>query len=112
MIALAVVGYGLDLSKEQVLAAVADAWQNRRDKAIEQAAERDRRQETDGSTTHHYYEDDVHDFAWTTSPDYLEREARFEHETLPPVTMRLLLQPEHAAQADRHFAAGGERLRL
>ena len=56
-------------------------------------------------TTHRYYQEDVHDFAWTTSPDYIERRARFEHPTLPPVQMRLLLQPEHAAQAERHFEA-------
>jgi hypothetical protein len=67
--------------------------------------ERDRRDEADGTTTHHYSQDDVHDFAWTTSPDYLERRARFEHPTLPAVDMRLLLQPEHAGQADRHFDA-------
>jgi hypothetical protein len=67
--------------------------------------ERGRRDEADGTTTHHYSQDDVHDFAWTASPDYLERRARFEHPTLPAVDMRLLLQPEHAAQAERHFAA-------
>ena len=43
------------------------------------ALERDRRDEADGTTTHHYYQDDVHDFAWTTSPDYVERHASFEH---------------------------------
>ena len=59
----------------------------------------------DGTATHRYHQDDVHDFAWTTSPDYLVRTARFEHSRLPPVEMRLLLQPEHAAQADRHFDA-------
>jgi aminopeptidase N len=59
----------------------------------------------DGTATHRYHQDDVHDFAWTTSPDYLVRTARFEHPRLPPVEMRLLLQPEHAAQADRHFDA-------
>jgi hypothetical protein len=58
-----------------------------------------------GAATHRYYQEDVHDFAWTTSPDYLERTASFTHPTLPPVDMRLLLQPEHAAQADRHFEA-------
>ncbi len=57
------------------------------------------------ATTHRYYQEDVHDFVWTTSPDYLERTARFEHPTLPPVEMRLLLQPEHADQAERHFDA-------
>ena len=59
----------------------------------------------DGTTTHRYHQEDVHEFAWTTSPDYLERTARFEHPTLPPVDMRLLLQPEHAGQAERHFDA-------
>jgi len=59
----------------------------------------------DGTATHRYYQEDVHDFAWTTSPDYLVRTARFDHPQLPGVDMRLLLQPEHAAQADRHFEA-------
>ena len=67
--------------------------------------ERERRDHGNGTATHRYYQDDVHDFAWTTSPDYLVRTARFEHATLPPAEMRLLLQPEHAGQADRHFAA-------
>ena len=67
--------------------------------------ERDRRDEPDGTTTHRYVQDDVHDFAWTTSPDYVERRAVFEHPTLPRVDMRLLLQPEHAGQAERHFNA-------
>ena len=56
-------------------------------------------------TAHRYHQADVHDFAWTTSPDYLERRARFEHPTLPAVDMRLLLQPEHEEQAERHFEA-------
>jgi len=66
--------------------------------------ERDRR-DAGASTIHRFYQEDVHDFAWTTSPDYVERTARFEHPSLPPVEMRLLLQPEHDAQADRHFDA-------
>src|SRR5262245_11004711 len=57
------------------------------------------------TTTHRYYQEDVHDFAWTTSPDYVERTDRFTHPSLPAVEMRLLLQPEHAAQAERHFDA-------
>jgi hypothetical protein len=72
---------------------------------------RERRDNPDGTTTHRYHQDDVHDFAWTTSPDYLERTARFVHQYLPPVDMRLLLQPEHADQAQRHFDATRTTLR-
>ena len=67
--------------------------------------EREHHDNVDRTTTHRYHQDDVHDFVWTTSPGYLERHARFEHPTLPPVDMRLLIQPEHAWQADRHFEA-------
>jgi hypothetical protein len=73
--------------------------------------ERGRRDEGDRTTTHHYYAEDVHDFAWTTSPDYVERVERFAHAGLPDVTMRLLLQPEHVRQAERHFNATRAALR-
>ena len=65
----------------------------------------------DGTTTHRYYQEDVHDFAWTTSPDYIERRERFEHPGLPPVDMRLMLQPEHVSQAPRHFDSTRAALR-
>ena len=67
--------------------------------------------EANGNAVHRFYQEDVHDFVWTTSPDYAERTARFEHPTLPPVAIRLLLQPEHLAQADRHFDATRAALR-
>ena len=67
--------------------------------------ERERHNNGDGTETHHYYQEDVHDFAWTTSPDFVDLRERFEHPTLPGVELRLLLQPEHAAQAARHFDA-------
>jgi hypothetical protein len=67
--------------------------------------QRERRDNSDRTTTHRYYQDDVHDFTWTTSPDMVEHVAQFTHATLPPVDMRLLLQPEHAGQEERHFAA-------
>ncbi len=70
------------------------------------------RVETDGGrTTHRYVQEDVHDFAWTTSPDFIERKQRFQHDPLPPVEMRLLLQPEHEGLADRHFAGTAAALR-
>jgi hypothetical protein len=73
--------------------------------------ERERRDNGDGSTTHRYYQEDVHDFAWTTSPDFVERRARFEVPGLPAVDMRLLLQPEHLSQEARHFDATRAALR-
>ena len=63
------------------------------------------RDNTDGTTTHRYVQEDVHDFAWATSPDFLDLGERFEVAGLPPVEMRLLLQPEHFGQAGRHFEA-------
>jgi hypothetical protein len=66
--------------------------------------ERERR-DTANATVHRYVQDDVHDFAWTASPDFIEKTSRFEHPALPAVDIRLLIQPEHAGQAERHFAA-------
>ena len=73
--------------------------------------EQTRTDNTDGTTTHHYVQDDVHDFAWTTSPDYVEYRRQFSVPHLPAVEMRLLLQPEHRGQEDRHFAATAAALR-
>jgi peptidase M1-like protein len=67
--------------------------------------ERERRDNGDGTATHRYYQEDVHDFAWTTSPDYVVRTDRFEHPALPPVDIRLLMQPERLRQTERHIRA-------
>ena len=76
--------------------------------------EQERRSNPDGTMTHRFRAEDVHDFAWTTSPDYVERTQRFEgvpERGLSAVDIRLLLQPEHLAQAERHFAATHAALR-
>lgn len=65
----------------------------------------ERKDNADGTTTHRYHGEDIIDFAWTTSPDFLERRHTFTHTSLPQVELRLLLQPEHASQADRHVHA-------
>src|SRR3954452_1832963 len=67
---------------------------------------------TSGKTMHRFVQEDVHDFAWTTSPDLVERRRAFDRTGLPPVDMRLLLQPEHEGQAERHFAATAATLRF
>jgi hypothetical protein len=83
----------------------------------------------DGTTTYNFYQEDVHDFAWTTQPrsqvlklvrwfnpdervtsaEYREWAAKtgtpFDEMKLTPVKVTLFIQREHAAQADRHFRA-------
>ena len=51
-----------------------------------------------GTRTVTYRAEDVHDFAWTASGDFLEFNDSWEE-----VNLRLLIQPEHKAQAQRHF---------
>ncbi len=66
----------------------------------------------DGTSTHRYLQADVHDFAWTTSPDYREARKLFQSPGLPSVSMRLLYQPEHEGQVERHFKATEAALRF
>ncbi len=54
----------------------------------------------DGTKTHFYHAEDVHDFAWTTSPEFKEFFAEQNG-----VNIRLLMQPDHANQAQRHLDA-------
>ncbi len=72
----------------------------------------ERRDNGDGTATHRYRQADVHAFTWTASPEYVELTRRFEVDGLPPVDMRLLMQPEHLSQADRHFNATSAALEL
>ena len=65
----------------------------------------------DGTTTHRYRGEDIHDFAWTASPHFIDERRTFEHAGLNRVEMRLLLQPEHRGQEARHFAAAAGTLR-
>ena len=66
----------------------------------------------DGTTTHRYHGEDIHDFAWVASPDLVDLSRPFTHATLPRVEMRLLLQPERRGQADRYFEIVAHTLRL
>ena len=71
----------------------------------------ERMENANGTVTHRYEAEDIHDFAWTASPNFLEDTRAFEHPTLPRVNMRLLLQPEHAGQESRHFDATAAALK-
>ncbi len=57
-------------------------------------------QNEDRTTTYTYRAEDVHDFAWTASPDFLVFEGQAQD-----VAIRALVQPDHAAQGPRHVEA-------
>ena len=87
----------------------------------------ERRDGPNGTTTHVFEQEDVIDFAWTASPRFVEVKARFQADSevtpqeyadaasllgrsldevrLSDVDVTLLLQPEHAAQAERQMRA-------
>ena len=54
----------------------------------------------DGMATHYYHAEDVHEFAWTTSPDFVEITGKAQD-----VNIRVLMQKDHAYQGQRHLDA-------
>jgi hypothetical protein len=54
----------------------------------------------DGTATHYFHAEDVHDFAWTASPRFVEFT-----DTAENVAIRVLMQKERAYQGQRHLAA-------
>ncbi len=81
----------------------------------------------DGSLTYNFYQENVHDFAWTVDSTYLKVTRAFKADEqvkpaeiedwsrrlnlpvdrirLNDVSVTLLIHPEHRGQIDRHFAA-------
>jgi len=55
---------------------------------------------SDGTSTHHYRAEDVIDFAWTASPYFKVVNDQWQN-----VKIKLMLQPEHFDQAERHIRA-------
>lgn len=88
---------------------------------------RNTRENQNGTITYNFYQEDVHDFAWTADTNYVVIRRTFKaNEWLKPqeaiafarrlkltpaevelsdVDVTLLIQPEHQRQIDRHFAA-------
>ena len=56
----------------------------------------------DNSKTATYHGDDIHDFAWTASPRYKVKEDGMFQGQMGPVQMRILMQPAHWSQVERH----------
>lgn len=63
-----------------------------------------------GMKTYHFYADDVHDFAWAASPDFLYYEEGFSAPDIPGVKIKLYLDPAHESLKDRYFAAAKKTL--
>lgn len=77
--------------------------------------------------TYTFYQENIHDFAWTADPDFIKVEQEFEPDKevtqkeyeemarilqlpledikLPKVKMIFLVEPEHKSQINRHFKA-------
>ncbi|HXW90466.1 MAG TPA: M1 family metallopeptidase [Terriglobales bacterium] len=55
----------------------------------------------DGTKTVTYHGDDIHDFAWTVSPHYKDYYDIFQG-SMGPVKIRIMMQPSHWSQAERH----------
>jgi len=56
----------------------------------------------DSTKTYTYHGDDIHDFAWTASPRYRVKEDGVYQGQMGPVQMRILMQPAHWSQVERH----------
>lgn len=54
----------------------------------------------DSTATHFYHAEDVHDFAWTISPEFVEFKGRAQD-----VDIRVLMQPDRVAQGPRYVEA-------
>ncbi len=59
----------------------------------------------DGSARHRFIQENVHDFAWTASPRFLEYRHKFRFGQDRETEIILLLQPEHRRLKDRYLRA-------
>lgn len=59
----------------------------------------------DGTKTTRWHADDVIDFAWTASLHYELIDSQWKGKSGLPVSIRLMMQPEHNGQAQRHLDA-------
>ncbi|MBC8155605.1 MAG: M1 family metallopeptidase, partial [Bacteroidetes bacterium] len=58
-----------------------------------------------GTKTQRWHAEDVVDFAWTASPRFEVVTDQWKKQSGNPVSIRLLVQPEHRHQAQRHLDA-------
>lgn len=64
----------------------------------------------DGRKTYQFYAEDVHDFSWSASPDFVTAEDSFSSTGVPGVRIKLYLDPLHAKQQERYMHAAKSAL--
>ncbi|MCQ6561874.1 M1 family metallopeptidase [Paenibacillus mendelii] len=65
---------------------------------------------TNDRKTYQFYADDVHDFGWSASPNFLYAEEPFSTDGVPGVRIKLYLDPLHADLKDRYLHAAKSAL--
>lgn len=64
----------------------------------------------DGRKYYQFYADDVHDFAWAASPDFVYYEDSLSTPSIPGVRIKLYMDPSHASLQDRYMHAAKSAL--
>lgn len=64
----------------------------------------------EGRKTYQFYADDVHDFAWAASPDFIYVEDAYSTAGIPGVRIKLYLDPAHENLKDRYMHAAKSSL--